>query len=101
MDAPHAVASAERRIAQALPDVAIIGILKQGTLHRNPVVSKQVQNALTSRVVIEQAKGVLADRNNQSKEAAFWGLRWHRPAIMKVTDFALAVLTTGLDPTVE
>jgi GAF domain-containing protein len=99
---PHEVPPADRRLAQALADVATIGILQQRSLHRSHVLSEQLQGALTSRVAIEQAKGVLAERNNLTMEAAFDALRRHaRDNNLKLTDVATAVVRGGLDPTAE
>jgi GAF domain-containing protein len=101
MAVPHAVPLADRQLAQALADVATIGILQQRSLHRSHVLSEQLQHALTSRVMIEQAKGVLAERNHLSMEAAFDALRRHaRDHNLKLTDVAQSVVTAGLDPTV-
>ncbi|MCV7166498.1 GAF domain-containing protein, partial [Mycobacterium stomatepiae] len=49
-------------VGQALADVATIGILHQRVLTRSELVKQQLQTALNTRVIIEQAKGVLAER---------------------------------------
>jgi GAF domain-containing protein len=99
MDTPHLVPNADRRLAQALADVATIGILQQRSLHRSHIVSEQLQNALTSRIAIEQAKGVLAERNGLTMDAAFDALRRHaRDHNLKLTAVALDVVNAGLDP---
>ena len=100
MVAPSEVPLEDRRLAQALADVATIGILQQRSLHRSHVLSEQLQNALTSRVVIEQAKGVLAERRQVTMEAAFEMLRHYaRNHNLKLTDVAHRVVTADLDVT--
>ena len=99
LDAPRPIPATNRRLAQALADVATIGILQQRSLHRSHVLSEQLQSALASRIAIEQAKGVLAERDDLTMEAAFDALRRHaRDHNLKLTDVATAVVTEGLDP---
>ena len=63
------------RAAQAFADVATIAILQNRALMAAQVVNNELQHALQSRVVIEQAKGVLAERAAIDVEQAFTYLR--------------------------
>jgi len=65
----------DMRAAQALADVATIGILQERMLRESRSIREQLTNALQSRVLIEQAKGVLAYSRGISMEEAFTLLR--------------------------
>jgi len=62
---------------QALADVATIGILQERAIRESDVARQQLQHALSSRVLIEQAKGVLAFTHNVDMDEAFALLREH------------------------
>ncbi len=88
----------ELELGQALADVATIGILHHRLVQRQEIVTGQLQTALNSRVIIEQAKGVLAERLNLSIDDAFHVLRGHaRNNNLKI----LAVANGVIDRTVE
>jgi GAF domain-containing protein len=72
---PGALGAGKLRIGQALADVATIGLLQQRAIHRRDVLTEQLQTALNSRVLIEQAKGVLAERLHVDVADAFTLLR--------------------------
>jgi transcriptional regulator with GAF, ATPase, and Fis domain len=73
--APGTLSESDVWIGQALADVATIGILAQRGVYQAELLSAQLQNALTSRVTIEQAKGVLAERHQVTVDEAFNLLR--------------------------
>jgi transcriptional regulator with GAF, ATPase, and Fis domain len=85
---------ADVQVVQALADVATIGLLQERAIHRAEVLTEQLQGALNSRVVIEQAKGVLARTHDVSVDAAFEKLRTYaRQNSRKLSDVAHAVIT--------
>ncbi|MFD9483298.1 ANTAR domain-containing protein [Streptomyces sp. NPDC059991] len=78
-------------IAQALADVATISLLQQRTTQRTTVLNEQLQTALNSRVLIEQAKGKLAERQGIDMEQAFTALRvYARSHNRRLSDVARA-----------
>lgn len=78
--APGAFEGDDVRLAQAFADVAAIGILQERRVGEAERRSDQLQHALDSRVVIEQAKGLLAGRLSITPEEAFQRLRAHARA---------------------
>jgi len=77
------------RIGQALADVATIGLLQERNVRRSETLAEQLQAALNSRVIIEQAKGKLAERLTVDMDQAFAMLRaYARNSNQRLTDVA-------------
>lgn len=62
-------------VAQALTDVATIGILQERMIREHGVVTEQLQRTLDSRVLVEQAKGVISHIGQVGMNDAFTALR--------------------------
>jgi transcriptional regulator with GAF, ATPase, and Fis domain len=81
------------RVGQALADVATIGLLHERNMRRRDTLNEQLQAALTSRVVIEQAKGKLAERLGLDMDQAFNVLRdYARARNLRLSDLARAFI---------
>lgn len=74
-DHPGRMRPEDVKIVQALADVATIGMLQERAIRRGEVLADQLQTALHSRVVVEQAKGVIAQLYSVSVDEAFELLR--------------------------
>ncbi len=72
---PVELAGPDLAVAQALADVATITLVQSRALVDAQIVQQQLQHALNSRIVIEQAKGVLAERRGCEMDEAFDLLR--------------------------
>lgn len=87
------------RIVQALADVATIAILQERHLAKAEVLTEQLHSALNSRIVIEQAKGALAQSGGISLVEAFNVLRARarsdRRRLVDVAEEVLAQLGPG------
>ena len=86
---PDPFSPADLRIGQALADVATIGLLQERNVRRREAVAEQLQSALNSRVIIEQAKGKLAERLSIDMDRAFAMLRdYARNSNQRLTEVA-------------
>jgi GAF domain-containing protein len=74
---PSLMSRADLDAAQALADVATIALLQHRAVLEAQVLNEQLNDALNSRIVIEQAKGMLAERQGLEIEGAFKLLRNH------------------------
>jgi GAF domain-containing protein len=84
---------ADQALARALTDIATIGILQQRSLHRTTLLAENLQRALNTRVVIEQAKGVLAERGDLPMNETFDLLRsYARSYNLKLSEVAHSVV---------
>jgi GAF domain-containing protein len=83
----------EVRVVQSLADVATIAILQERSIARAEALTEQLQGALNSRIVIEQAKGALARLEGISVDQAFEQLRQRaRSSRQRLVDIAAEVL---------
>lgn len=95
---PLSLDPAEVKVLQALADVATISLLQGRAISRATILSEQLQGALESRMVIEQAKGVIARSNRVSVETAFDLLRAQaRSRRVRLGDLAHDVVTGVVD----
>jgi GAF domain-containing protein len=96
---PGEMGPADIEVAQAFADVATIAILQHRAAQEAQVINEQLTHALNSRVVIEQAKGMVAERLNLDLAASFAMLRTHaRNHNLRLVDVAEAVIAGTLAP---
>ncbi|NYJ74946.1 GAF and ANTAR domain-containing protein [Allobranchiibius huperziae] len=85
-------------LARGLADMATIGLLQERAVREQHILAEQLQGALNSRVVIEQAKGILAERHNLPLPQAFSVMRTYaRRTGQPLSQIAIAVIDGTLD----
>jgi hypothetical protein len=93
-----APSQSDSAVAQAFADVATIGILQERLVHEAQTTTAQLQTALNSRIAIEQAKGVLAERARIDMDEAFRALRaYTRNGHHRLSDVARGVVDGTID----
>jgi GAF domain-containing protein len=85
-------------LGKGLADMATIGLLQERAVHEQQILAEQLQKALTSRIMLEQAKGILAERANIEVAAAFNIIRGHaRRQGRRLTEVAAQIIDGTLD----
>ncbi|GAA1207900.1 GAF and ANTAR domain-containing protein [Prauserella alba] len=94
---PDGLDEADARLGKALVDVATIGLLSERAVRHQEMVTEQLQTALNSRVTVEQAKGVLAERHGVTTDQAFAAMRRHaRSRNQRLDEVAGEAIAGGL-----
>jgi ANTAR domain-containing protein/GAF domain-containing protein len=93
----HRLDAARSDMAELLAEAAAIAIVQQRQLRHTEVKVRQLQQALDSRVVIEQAKGAVAARFGVTPSEAFELIRGYaRENNLKLADVCAAAVSGGL-----
>ncbi len=96
---PGTLSDDDVRLAQAMADIATIAILQERAIHDARALSMQLEGALASRVVIEQAKGIIAEHRRVDVDTAFTLLRgFARSNQRPLSDTAREVIAGTISP---
>ena len=80
-------------LGQALADVASVALVAERAVEDHNLVVDQLQTALDRRVLLEQAKGLLAERGDITMDQAFGHLRQYaRDHNLRLTDVARSLV---------
>ena len=94
---PGSLNEADLRLAQALADVATIALIQDRAAADKNIVNEQLQHALDSRVLLEQAKGVLFSSGDLDMPGAYAALRQYaRDHNIKLTELSRALVNRAL-----
>jgi GAF domain-containing protein len=86
-------------VAQGMADIAAVALMQERAVRESHSIVEELQGALTSRVIIEQAKGVLAEHGNVNVDEAFIRLRGYaRSHNLRLADVARDLVEQRLDP---
>lgn len=98
-DEPFPIDDEDAVVAKAFADLAAISVVQHRAASETQLVNEQLTEALTSRVLIEQAKGVIYERAAVDMDEAFARLRsYARSNNLRLTDVAKAAIAGTLDP---
>lgn len=95
---PGQLTPADLSIGQAMADVATVGLIQERAIAASELLATQLQTALSSRVQLEQAKGVLAQRAGLRMDEAFQVMRaYARSHNRRLSDVAARIIDGTLD----
>ncbi len=95
---PGRLSEADLGIGQAMADVATVGLIQERAIAARELLATQLQTALNSRVQLEQAKGVLAERTGLPMGQAFQLMReYARSRGRRLTDISAQIIEGVLD----
>jgi transcriptional regulator with GAF, ATPase, and Fis domain len=95
---PGPLSETDLGIGQAMAHLATVGLIKERALAASERLATQLQTALNSRVQLEQAKGVLAQRTGLPMDQAFQLMRTYaRSHNRRLSDIAAPIITGALD----
>ncbi|TCO62196.1 GAF and ANTAR domain-containing protein [Actinocrispum wychmicini] len=90
---PGLLGEADLGIGQAMADVATVGLMQERAIATRELLATQLQTALTSRVQLEQAKGMLAQRTGLPMGQAFQVMRdYARSHNRRLSDVAAQIV---------
>jgi GAF domain-containing protein len=96
---PQTLGPLDISTAQALADVATIALLQDRAIRDSHLVRDQLEEALNSRITIEQAKGILAEHQGWGMDQAFGELRrFARTRQRRLVDVAQQIVAGTLRP---
>jgi GAF domain-containing protein len=93
-DDETALSDEDIAIVQSLADMASIALLQERAIRRGELLTEQLQGALNSRIIIEQAKGAVAQARGISVDEAFSAIRsYARSHNLRLSDIAHTIVT--------
>jgi transcriptional regulator with GAF, ATPase, and Fis domain len=95
---PGQLSDADLGIGQAMADVATVGLIQERAIAASELLATQLQTALNSRIQLEQAKGVLAQRTGLPMDQVFTLMRnYARSRGQRLSDVAAHIIDGSID----
>ncbi|PPH20991.1 GAF and ANTAR domain-containing protein [Rathayibacter toxicus] len=96
-DSDGELGNSDAQVAHAIADIAAIGLMQERSVRESAIARKQLEHALASRIVVEQAKGIVSNSYDVTMEVAWALLRQRaRSHQARVTDVARGVINGAI-----